>query len=66
MHKDKRSSSAGILAWLVAIILVVGLFYGYINNIITLVQSTGMTWGELAVRIIGVPFVPLGIVMGYI
>jgi hypothetical protein len=61
--RDKTTLAAIVL--LIGAAIVGGMF-GWIYNIITLVQSTGMTWGELAVRIIGVPFVPLGIVMGYI
>ena len=67
----KNQNLSGKDKTILAILLVVGAAvfgagYGWVYNIITLVQSAGMTWGELAVRIIGVPFVPLGIVMGYI
>lgn len=48
-----------------ALVAMVGALFGWVHNIITLVQSTGLTWGELAVRIIGIPFVPIGVVMGY-
>lgn len=51
----------------ICVALAAAVFFGYINNIIILVQSFGdsLTVG-LVLRLIGVIMAPLGVIMGYV
>lgn len=51
-----------VLAWL-AFVIFCG--YGYVVNILTLVEATGLT-GMVIARAIGIFVVPLGIILGYV
>lgn len=51
----------------ISVVLAAAVFFGYINNIVILVQSFGdsLTVG-LVLRLIGVVMTPLGVLMGYV
>jgi len=52
------------LLWLA---MVIGLGYGYIINIVWMVQQQTWLWnGESILSIVGVIIPPLGIIMGYV
>lgn len=54
-----------VLSVVVSIAVCVGSLYGWGHNIALLSHSAGMSW-MVALRIIGVPVIPIGIVMGYV
>lgn len=52
-----------VIFWFAAII---GLFYGYISNIVSLVDSVAGPINALFIlRCVGIFFAPLGVVLGY-
>ena len=61
--KSAIAAVAVILAWLT---VVIGVVYGYINNIVMLVTHTGEFGVTEVIRAIGIIAGPLGVVMGYV
>ena len=45
---------------------IIASIYGWIVNIVTLLTESGLPTGELAVRLAGIFFYPLGAIMGFI
>lgn len=42
-------------------------WYGWGSNLVTLYQKSGtMSTGQIVVRGVGIPLLPIGVVMGYI
>lgn len=67
MHVKKYNASTHV-AWITIITFFTVLFsfgYGYVANIVSLVQSNALGGLEIA-RAIGIILAPLGIVLGYI
>ena len=59
--------SVGFFAGLLLTVIVGGGAYGWVSNIIKLTGSSfDPLGGVVVVRAIGIPIVPLGIVMGYV
>ncbi len=54
--------------WSIFVVAFVLLFwYGWGSNIVTLYQkSDTMSTGQIVVRGVGIPIVPIGVVIGYI
>jgi len=57
----------GVTVVLLYIAFIVGLFFGWINNIVIL-YHTGLATltGETILRVVGIFVAPLGVVMGYL
>ena len=60
-----KSDGTTVVAGLVALVLIVLSFYGWVNNIVELVRATSVT-GLVLLRAVGVFVAPIGVVMGYI
>lgn len=58
-------ASAGIFAIVVWLTIVIASVYGYVMNVVHLVRYDHGT-GELIARVVGLVFVPLGALMGYL
>lgn len=62
-----KTTSQMIVAVMVYLVVVAACAYGWITNIVHLVQYWGTETTLTAVlRIIGIVFAPLGVVLGYI
>jgi hypothetical protein len=46
--------------------LVSVFWYGWFTNVIKLYQEDSMSTGQIVIRGVGIPFLPIGAVMGYI
>ena len=60
-----KNDGTAVVAGLVALVLIVLSFYGWVNNIVELVRATSVT-GLVLLRAVGVFVAPIGVVMGYI
>ena len=49
-----------------ALVVVIAGFYGWVANIVTLINDANMSMGMVAARAIGIFVAPLGAVLGYI
>jgi len=55
------------LIGLFAVVFILFFWYGWGSNIVTLYQDSGeMNMGQIVVRGVGIPIIPIGVVMGYI
>ena len=68
MKNNKGSSDAGLLLTaLIVITLLIGGGYGYVSNITKLTRCDFETPLKCEIlRIIGIPVVPVGVVLGYV
>ena len=60
-----KNDGTAVVAGLVALVLIVLSFYGWVNNIVELVRATSVT-GLVLLRAVGVFVAPIGVIMGYI
>ena len=68
-RKDpSRVTFGGVLLHFVALLTFVAILgYGWVHNIILLMNSADvMSTSQFVVHVAGIPFAPLGVVMGYI
>ena len=67
MKSDSVSVTAGILAIVVYLALIVAICWGWIANIVTLYHSNfNDLTGQLVLRIVGIFVAPLGAIMGFL
>ncbi len=62
-NKIANSSNSGAL---LILIVIIGFFYGWVANIVTILGMEEVLNGEGIIRIIGVFIAPLGAIMGYV
>ena len=56
-----------ITLFVCVLLLIVAFWGGYINNLVTLYHhSSTMETGQIIIRSVGIPILPVGAIMGYI